>query len=75
MKRDIKVPEGLKANTTDYKRLYAEQAYDRISVTVPKGTKQYLAKYAASKGLSVNGWINKLMFGEMDREGEWVYDD
>lgn len=57
--------EKLKANTTAYKREFAERSYDRISVTVPKGFKAAIEAHAANKGLSVNGLINKLLKADM----------
>lgn len=55
----------MKPNTTDYKRAFNEKAYDRISVTVPKGRKQAIEAHAGSKGESVNGLINKLLREDM----------
>lgn len=59
-----------KANTTEYKRAYCEKAYDRISVTIPKGQKQAIDEHARSKGDSVNGLINKLLRADMGLS-EW----
>ena len=43
--------------STESKRKYNEKAYDRINLTVKKGTKQALQKAAKDKGESVNGYI------------------
>ena len=47
--------------STNSKRKYNEKAYDRISVTVPKGKKEEYRALAETKGLSLNGLINKLL--------------
>lgn len=43
--------------STDSKRKYNEKAYDRVNLTVKKGTKQALQEAARSKGESINGYI------------------
>lgn len=43
------------------KNKYNKKAYDRISVMVPKGKKDIYTKIAQSKGMSLNGYINKLL--------------
>lgn len=43
------------------KNKYNRKAYDRISVMVPKGKKDIYTEIAKSKGLSLNGYINKLL--------------
>jgi len=61
-----------KANTTEYKRAFVENNYDRISVTIPKGQKQAVEAHAKRKGTSVNGLINDLLRADMGvSEGEW----
>ena len=46
---------------TKANRRYNDKAYDRISVTVPKGKKEEIAVTAARTGESVNGLINRLL--------------
>ncbi len=46
-----------KAKATDYKRAFNAQNYDRIEITVKKGTKQVLQEAAKDKGESINGYI------------------
>lgn len=36
---------------------YIEKAYDRINLTIKKGTKQALQQAAAKSGVSINGYI------------------
>lgn len=43
--------------STESKRKYNEKAYDRINLTVKKGTKQALQEAAKDKGESINGYI------------------
>ena len=46
---------------TEWSRAYNQKAYDRISVTVPKGKKEEITAAAARSGESVNGLINRLL--------------
>ena len=50
---------------TKANRKYNEKAYDRVSLTVYHGQKEQITAYAASKGLSLNGYINKLIADDM----------
>ena len=57
---------------TEWTRAYNERAYDRISVTVPKGQKQAIEAFAREKGESVNGLVNALLRAAMGvSEEEW----
>lgn len=47
------------------KQKYNDKAYDKIYLTVPKGQKDIIKAYAESKGMSVNGYINKLIEEDM----------
>ena len=51
--------------TTTAKNKWNAQAYDQLRVLVKKGQKDKIADYAASKGLSLNGYINKLIADDM----------
>lgn len=46
---------------TEWTRAYVEKAYDRVSVTIPKGRKQTVEAFVKSRGQSVNGLINELL--------------
>ncbi len=46
---------------TNWSRSFNERAYDRLAVTIPKGRKEAVEKYAQEKGLSVNGLVNELL--------------
>jgi uncharacterized protein (DUF1778 family) len=50
------------------KNRYNEKAYDRISLTVPKGEKEVVAAHAAKKGESVNGFIYRAVRETIARE-------
>ena len=51
--------------TTTAKNKWNAQAYDQLRVLVKKGQKEQIANYATSKGLSLNGYINKLIADDM----------
>ena len=51
--------------STASKRKYNEKAYDRISVTVPKGEKDRIKAFAESQGQSVNKLLYDLVCREM----------
>lgn len=50
------------------KNRYNEKAYDRISLTVPKGEKEVVAAHASKNGESVNGFINRAIRETIARE-------
>ena len=52
--------------STASKRKYNEKAYDRISLTVPKGMKDVIKALAASRGKPVNSLIWDLLRKELD---------
>lgn len=47
---------------------YNAKAYDRIALQVKKGRRDIIRKYAESKGMSLNGYINKLIEDDMKQE-------
>ena len=58
---------------TSWSRSYNERAYDRISVTVPKGLKSVIEAHAKEKGQTVNGLINALLQADMGlSSSEWT---
>jgi predicted HicB family RNase H-like nuclease len=52
---------------TKANRKYNEKAYDRVALTVPKGQKERIKAHAESQGLSLNGYINKLIAEDMEQ--------
>lgn len=51
--------------STASKNKYNLKAYDRVNLTMPKGMKEEVRKYAEEKGLSLNGYINKVIEEDM----------
>lgn len=49
---------------------YNAKAYDEIKVRVGKGRKQIIQAYADSRGESVNGFINRAIEAQMERDRE-----
>lgn len=46
---------------------YNAKAYDRIALQVKKGQREIIRKHAQSKGMSLNGYINKLIEEDMGK--------
>lgn len=46
---------------------YNKKAYDRIQIRVKKGEAEKIKAYAEKKGMSLNGYINKLMVEDMSK--------
>lgn len=54
------------------KRRYNEKAYDRLSITIPKGQRAAVEAHAKSKGTSTNGLVNALLKADMGlTDEEW----
>jgi len=47
------------------KNRYRDKTFDRIEFIVPKGNKELIKRHAEYKGLSLNGYINKLITDDM----------
>lgn len=45
---------------------YNAKAYDRIALLVKKGQRDVIREHAERKGLSLNGYINKLISDDMN---------
>jgi len=52
------------------KNRYNAKAYDAIPLRVRKGKKDIIQTYAAARGESVNGFINRAIDHEMERDTE-----
>jgi len=48
---------------------YVKNNYDRINVTFPKGTREQLKTIADANNESVNGYITRLVFADMQLKG------
>lgn len=49
---------------------YMKNNYDEIKIRVPKGKKESIQNYAATKGESVNAFINRVINQAMEKESE-----
>lgn len=49
---------------------YMAKAYDRISLIVPKGQKELIQAHAEAHGESTNGFINRAITNQMERDNE-----
>ena len=47
---------------------YMAANYDRINLTVPKGDKDKIKAHAESMGESVNGFINRAIENQIERD-------
>lgn len=47
---------------------YMAANYDRVNLTMPKGRKDIIQAHAAAQGESVNGFINRAIDHEMERD-------
>ncbi|MBR1749604.1 MAG: antitoxin [Ruminococcus sp.] len=54
---------------TRAKNKYNAKAYDRIALQVKKGQRDIIRKHAEAQGLSLNGYINKLIAKDMGKQG------
>lgn len=50
------------------KNKYNATAYDRVALTVPKGMKAELRQHAASRGESLNGFINRAILQAVEAD-------
>lgn len=57
-----------KASTRAQNKFIAK-AYDRVNLTMPKGKKDTVQAHAAACGESVNGFINRAIDSQMERDG------
>lgn len=52
------------------KNKWIAKAYDRINLTVPKGSKEIIQAHAKSRGESANGFIGRAVKETMERDKE-----
>lgn len=61
-----KYPVGTeKENQIKRQNKFIAEAYDRFTLTFPKGMKEVYKNYAEAQGMSLNGYINKLIADDM----------
>ena len=53
---------------TRAKNKYNAENYERISLSVPKGDKDKIKAHAESMGESVNGFINRAIENQIERD-------
>lgn len=58
---------GDKRRTT-YKNQWTKENMDRISLALPKGTKERIQTHAKKRGESVNGFIGRAVNETMERD-------
>jgi hypothetical protein len=56
------------SNTTAYKNKFISENYDRINLTVPKGSKATLQAHVSKTNESVNSFINRAIWETMERD-------
>ena len=56
--------------SNEVKRRYNEKTYDRLQLVVPKGKKDEIREFAATKGESLNGFVNRVIDEAMERGKE-----
>ena len=54
--------------TAQIKNDYAKKVYDDVRLQVKKGKKEIIKAHAEARGESVNGFINRAMDHEMERD-------
>lgn len=56
-------------NSYESIKRYQDKAYDKILVRIHKGKKDTVQAHAAARGESVNGFINRAIDSQMERDG------
>ena len=59
-----------KSKTIKYNNQFNKEAYDRLSLMVPKGTKDIIKAHALVQKESVNGFINRAIKETLQRDAE-----
>lgn len=53
--------------STAAKAKYNAKTYDRLAITVRKGQREKIKAYADRNGESINSYINRLIFEDMEK--------
>ena len=61
------MPEATKFNKIAYNNEFNSKAYDRFTLSMPKGDKEKIKAYAESKGEKMNTYINRLIKEDMQK--------
>ena len=59
-----------KSKAIEYNNEYNRDAYDRVSLMLPKGQKAIIKAHADAHGESLNGFINRAIKETMERDGD-----
>jgi len=61
--------------STATKNKWNAQKYDQLRINVYKGQREQIKAYAEEQGLSINGYINKLIADDMGGKLKRIKDD
>lgn len=64
--QEKKTPKQILKNTYKRQNEYIKNSFDRVSVTLPKGTKERIT----ATGESINGFINRVVAAALDKENK-----
>lgn len=64
--QEKKTPKQILKNTYKRQNEYIKNSFDRVSVTLPKGTKERIT----ATGESINGFINRAVAAALDQENK-----
>lgn len=64
--QEKKTPKQILKNTYKRQNEYIKNSFDRVSVTLPKGTKERIT----ATGESINGFINRVVAAALDQENK-----
>ena len=53
-------------NQIKYQNEYNKEKYDRIQLSIPKGSKERIKKRAAALGMSTNGYITDIIKKDLE---------
>ncbi|MDR0325022.1 MAG: hypothetical protein LBI19_02865 [Oscillospiraceae bacterium] len=54
--------------STRAKNKYRDKTYDRMEIVIPKGRKAELQAHAASRDESLNGFVNRAIDNQVERD-------
>ncbi len=57
-------------SSTRAKNKYNAENYDNLRIVVPKGKKDKIKAFAASKGESINGFVNRVIDEALQSDGK-----
>ncbi len=66
---DTDKPKNSKARVEANNR-YSAKAYDKVTVMLPKGTKEQVVEHAKKRGESLNAYVSRAIDTQMKQEDE-----